>query len=306
MALSIGGGAAEGLEKILADRFKEALEAQRIREFQQQMQLQQDRLKQDQTQFDQNLGFQREQFGETQLNNEHNRNAVAANLAMRGSEFSRDVANDEAAQNQRLFENAMRGTELASQQNENEADRAFTAGENAKTRASNQAIADTRSAGSGRASGGSAYSSERSQRVLNSVDALLGKANNWTAGAGSMLAAIPGSDATDFAAELDTLKANIAFNELQQMREASKTGGALGAVSERELALLESTLGALNARQSPENLRAQLKQVRDSVLRWQQAQSAGGLGIDVQIGDGAAPGVNTGTRRFNPATGKIE
>lgn len=125
--------------------------------------------------------------------------------------------------------------------------------------------------------GQSPYMQERNVRNLDSIDALMKKADGWTTGLGSLLANIPATDARDFAAELDTLKANIAFGELTAMREASKTGGALGQVSERELALLQSALGALDPGQSTENLKAQLQKIRDSIQRWEQAaQGMGG------------------------------
>lgn len=131
------------------------------------------------------------------------------------------------------------------------------------------------------AGGQSPYTRERSTRVLQSVDELLQKVGASTTGMGSLLTWIPGSAATDFEAELDTLKANIAFNELTQMREASKTGGALGAVSDRELSLLSSALGALNNRQSPANLARNLNRIKDSITRWQQAMSNASLGAGI-------------------------
>jgi hypothetical protein len=123
----------------------------------------------------------------------------------------------------------------------------------------------------GQGAGPSPYSQERATRTIQSVDELMGKVNRWTTGMGSLLANIPETDATDFASELDTLKANIAFNELTAMREASKTGGALGAVSDAEMRLLQSALGSLNPRQSPENIKAQLQKIKESVHRWQEA-----------------------------------
>ncbi len=119
----------------------------------------------------------------------------------------------------------------------------------------------------------SPYATERAARTVQSVDELLGKVNKWTTGMGSLLSGIPESDARNFKAELDTLKANVAFNELTAMREASKTGGALGSVAVREMELLQSALGALDQGQSPDNLKAQLEKVRSSIERW---QSAGG------------------------------
>lgn len=142
--------------------------------------------------------------------------------------------------------------------------------------------------------GPSPYMQERNTRNRASIDALLGKVNRWTAGVGSVLANLPETDARDFAAELNTLKGNIAFGELAAMREASKTGGALGAVSERELALLESTLGALDTGQSPENLKAQLQKVRDSIDRWEQASGAPNGITQTQINPGRMGQMDTG------------
>lgn len=57
---------------------------------------------------------------------------------------------------------------------------------------------------------------------------------------------IEGSSARDVQGELDTIGANTAFNQLTAMRQASPTGGALGAISERELQLLQSTIASLD------------------------------------------------------------
>jgi hypothetical protein len=114
--------------------------------------------------------------------------------------------------------------------------------------------------------------------VSQSVDELDKKVSNWTAGMGSLLGKIPGTEAKNFAAEMETLKANIAFNELVQMREASKTGGALGQVSDKEGMLLQSALGALDAAQSPANIRTQFAKIKATLGRWEEAkaQHAGG------------------------------
>lgn len=52
-------------------------------------------------------------------------------------------------------------------------------------------------------------------------------------------------EAVDVKRKLENLQSIVAFDRLQAMREASPTGGALGAVSERELALLQASMGAL-------------------------------------------------------------
>lgn len=139
------------------------------------------------------------------------------------------------------------------------------------------AVAARASAAAQPSSDAAKYAADRAQRSIDSAKSLLNKVSGWNTGLGNTMAKIPGTDARNFAAELKTLQSNIAFSELAAMRNASKTGGALGAVSERELALLESTLGALDPGQSPENLRMQLKQVVNSLTRWKQAQ----YGIDM-------------------------
>jgi hypothetical protein len=55
-----------------------------------------------------------------------------------------------------------------------------------------------------------------------------------------------------------TIKANIGFDRLQQMRNESPTGGALGNVSNFEVELLQSVLGSINLDQRPDALLAQL------------------------------------------------
>ncbi len=115
------------------------------------------------------------------------------------------------------------------------------------------------------------YQKERITRNLNSLEDLIGQVSGWNTGMGSLIAAIPGTPAADFRADVNTLAANIAFGELTAMREASKTGGALGAVSERELMLLESALGSLDRAQSPEQFRQSLRNIKESIERWQAA-----------------------------------
>ena len=56
----------------------------------------------------------------------------------------------------------------------------------------------------------------------------------------------PGGEAKTVEAALKNIKSNVAFDRLQKMRDESKTGGALGQVSNIELSLLESTLGTLD------------------------------------------------------------
>ena len=53
---------------------------------------------------------------------------------------------------------------------------------------------------------------------------------------------------------LETIKANIGFDKLQAMRDASPTGGALGQVSDFENRLLQAVMGSLEQAQRAEDL----------------------------------------------------
>lgn len=79
-------------------------------------------------------------------------------------------------------------------------------------------------------------------------------------GAGTM-SSIGGTAAADMAGLLDTIEANVGFDKLAAMRASSPTGGALGSVTERELALLSSTLGSVKRSQSPSQLKFNLNRL---------------------------------------------
>jgi glutamine synthetase adenylyltransferase len=61
---------------------------------------------------------------------------------------------------------------------------------------------------------------------------------------------------------IETIEAAVAFDRLQAMRNASKTGGALGQVSNIELRLLSSSLGNLKQSNSKEEFQRNLDQVK--------------------------------------------
>jgi soluble lytic murein transglycosylase-like protein len=97
-------------------------------------------------------------------------------------------------------------------------------------------------------------------RVLDLID----KNPNLTTGVGgAVMQNIPGTDAFNASALADTIKANVGFDRLQEMRNASPTGGALGQVSEMENKLLQATIGNLALSQNKDQLRFNLKRVRD-------------------------------------------
>lgn len=120
----------------------------------------------------------------------------------------------------------------------------------------------------------------RAEEQLGTIDrvasSLKDRADMWTAGfLGSASARIPGTPAHDFARDLETLRAIIGFNELQQMRDASPTGGALGQVSEMENRLLQSAWASLEQSQSPDQFRRNMQIVIDRARRaWRNVREA--------------------------------
>lgn len=75
-----------------------------------------------------------------------------------------------------------------------------------------------------------------------------------------------GSAAYDLAGNLKTVDANAAFNALNEMRQNSPTGGALGQITEKELDLLKSSVGNLDPNQSQEQFFANLAGVKKTYL----------------------------------------
>lgn len=110
-----------------------------------------------------------------------------------------------------------------------------------------------------------------------SVDTMLEDAIDrtgvFTAGAaGTLGSGIAGTPQYDFAQLLDSIKANIGFDKLQQMRDASPTGGALGQVSEMENRLLQAVQGSLEIGQSPAQLRKNLQNIRERLQAVREAK----------------------------------
>jgi hypothetical protein len=77
---------------------------------------------------------------------------------------------------------------------------------------------------------------------------------------------IPGTNAYNASRLLDSLKGRIAFESLQRMREASPTGGALGAVSDTEQKMLQNSVAALDPNMSPELLERSLQRIEGMYL----------------------------------------
>lgn len=132
-----------------------------------------------------------------------------------------------------------------------------------------------------------AKAAARSQSAVAQADSVLKEIQDakglvgWnTAGVGGVGQFIPATEARDLAAKLQTIKANLGFDRLQQMRDQSPTGGALGQVAVQELASLQATVASLDQLQSPKQLGTALDKIEQHYTKWrnvvQQASSPQG------------------------------
>ena len=136
-------------------------------------------------------------------------------------------------------------------------------------------------------------------RVINEVKEARPLVGRLTAGfGGSSLSAIPGTEARDLQAKLTTIKANLGFDRLQQMRDASPTGGALGQVAVQELVALQSTVASLDQAQSPKQLRDALDKIESHYTKWRATVRKAG-GQEQPAAATSATGTQSRTVDFN-------
>lgn len=121
-----------------------------------------------------------------------------------------------------------------------------------------------------------AKKTERADKAQASKDLVVAKASNvisavndakklvsWgtTGTAGGVASLIKGTDAFNLGERLATIKANLGFDALQQMRDASPTGGALGQVAIKELEALQATIASISQGQSADELTKNLNKI---------------------------------------------
>ena len=138
---------------------------------------------------------------------------------------------------------------------------------------------------------------------------------NFGSSGTSLVGMLPFTDSAEVIRQVDVLKSQAKVSNLQSMRDASKTGGALGAVSAPELKMLEDQSGALDPN-SPNFLR-DLDQYEKTLLNVVHGPEAGArIYLETRKDPAGAPKVlrfnadapppATVRKTFNPATGKIE
>ena len=102
----------------------------------------------------------------------------------------------------------------------------------------------------------------RAVEAINSAENILSSGSATTGALGAASALVPGTKAYDLRAHLQTVKGLIGLDKLQQMRNASPTGGALGNVTEGEHKILQNAVAALDPNMSHDEFARNLSIVK--------------------------------------------
>lgn len=74
---------------------------------------------------------------------------------------------------------------------------------------------------------------------------------------------IPETESAELAGHIETLKANLSLDKLQQIRQSSPTGGALGNASDKDIVLLSNVAGSLDLKQPRRTLIANINRIQN-------------------------------------------
>ncbi len=128
---------------------------------------------------------------------------------------------------------------------------------------------------------------------------------------GAILGNVPFTKAGEVRIDADTLRSNMALDALKNLKA---TGATLGAVSEKELKLLESEIAQLNLNQSQEAVLRDLEKIKgrySDVIR-KAYQTGDPAALDAALGgrptwlnEASQPAPSQG-KTYNPQTGKFE
>lgn len=139
--------------------------------------------------------------------------------------------------------------------------------------------------------------------ILQSIRDARALARQGGTGFGSLASPIPTTTARDLENAIKPILATLAFDRLQQMRDESKTGGALGQVSERELDLLQSAVSSLDTGQSLDAFLANLDKIEKHFVGSQLALS----GVEPDSEEGQVYfeqyGITSGIQNGSPPSG---
>lgn len=126
-------------------------------------------------------------------------------------------------------------------------------------------------------------STDNTLSILRNVREIIRSGEN-VAGWDGLLASLPGTTARKVRNDLDTIRANLTFEELQKMRANSQTGAAVGNVSDTDMRLLGSTVANLDNLQDASSLLEALDRIERHYARFSAAIN----GIDPETEEGFA------------------
>ncbi len=110
-----------------------------------------------------------------------------------------------------------------------------------------------------------------SDAVISTIDRALTTADEVWGGTYDLAQFIPLTNARSLNGLIKTIDSNLAFDRLQKMRDESKTGGALGQVSNIELGLLKSSVANLDPAAGGDMFIDNLKKVREQYNNFRRA-----------------------------------
>lgn len=115
-----------------------------------------------------------------------------------------------------------------------------------------RAEANERQRRAGQAQQSQRLRADSARSVLDAIGQARGLVNDgWATGWGQrLLGSVPETNARDLQSVATTIKANLGFDALQAMRDASPTGGALGQVAVQEFEALQAAVANLDPMQS--------------------------------------------------------
>lgn len=108
---------------------------------------------------------------------------------------------------------------------------------------------------------------EQSQNVIGIIDDMKEKVSSGEAGtiSGLVLQFIPGTEEFSIGTDIDTLKANMGYNALQEARQASANGSSgFGQLTQRELDRLESLITSLTFGLKKDEFISRLNEIEES------------------------------------------
>jgi len=133
----------------------------------------------------------------------------------------------------------------------------------------------------------------KSENVNSLIDTATQQAGPWTTGfAGSLGAFVAGTPAHDLSKTLTAIQANLGFESLQDMRDNSPTGGALGNVTEMELQLLQSAWASVMQSQSEQQLKDNLARVKSIKAQFMEMKRRAYQEDVARFGAGNVPNPN--------------